>query len=125
MVGDQFLGQFPMFSQLLTQFGVDLHALSRPGNNLLVDQQERDFNVFHVEEAAGSPYIPIQEEFVVPYRIRSVLGFGSPLPSGNMFAVILFTKVVVPRQRVDLFKTLALCTKIALLPFEDDQLVIS
>jgi hypothetical protein len=118
--GETFITQFPMFSQLLTQFGVDLHTFLKPGCNLLIDQEEHRYNVFHVEEAVGSPYIPFQQEFVLPYHIQSVLGFGSLLPSGEIFAVILFSKVAIPREMADRFQTLALCTKIALLPFERD-----
>jgi len=118
--GETFVAQFPMFSQLLTQFGVDLHTFLKPGCNLLVDQEEHRYNVFHVAEAVGSPYIPFQQEFVVPYRIQSVLGFGSLLPSGEIFAVILFSKVTISREVADRFQTLALCAKIALLPFERD-----
>ena len=118
--GETFVAQFPMFSQLLTQFGVDLHTFLKPGCNLLVNQEEHRYNVFHVEEAVGSPYIPFQQEFVLPYRIQSVLGFGSLLPSGEIFAVILFSKVAIPREVADRFQTLALCAKIAVLPFERD-----
>jgi hypothetical protein len=118
--GDTFVAQFPMFSQLLTQFGVDLHAFLKPGSNLLVEQEEHRYNVFHVEEAADSPYIPHQRGFVLPYRIQSVVGFGSLLPSGEIFAVILFSRVSIPREVADRFQTLALCSKIALLPFERD-----
>ena len=118
--GETFVAQFPMFSQLLTQFGVDLHTFLKPGCNLLVDQEEHRYNVFHVAEAVGSPYIPFQQEFVLPYRIQSVLGFGSLLPSGEIFAVILFSTVTIPREVADRFQTLALCAKIALLPFERD-----
>jgi hypothetical protein len=116
--GDTFVAHFPMFSQLLTQFGVDLHAFLKPGSNLLVDQAEHRYNVFHVEEAVDSPYIPHQRGFVLPYRIRSVVGFGSLLPSGEIFAVILFSKISILPEVADRFQTLALCSKIALLPFE-------
>ncbi|WP_447977434.1 hypothetical protein [Candidatus Nitrospira bockiana] len=125
IVGDQFVAQFPMFSQLLTQFGVDVGAWFQPGSELLVDRNETAFNVFHVAEASDSPYIPLQEEFVVPYGVRSVLGFGSLLPSGEIFAVILFARVTVSREVADLFKTIALCSKIALLPFEGEATYIS
>lgn len=39
-------------------------------------------------------------------------------PANGLFAVILFAKVQIARESVDLFEALALCTKIALLPFE-------
>ena len=46
-------------------------------------------------------------EFVIPFGIRSVLGFGGMLPSGNVFAVILFAQIHVPRDIAEFFKTLA------------------
>jgi len=54
----------------------------------------------------------------VPFGIRSVIGFGGMLPSGNLFAVILFTKVPIPRETADLFRPLALSVKLAILPFD-------
>jgi hypothetical protein len=75
--------------------------------------------VFYVDRAEGSPYIPAQTEFVQPQRIQSVLGFGGLLPSGELFATILFTRTYIPREVADLFKTLALNVKVALLPFVD------
>jgi hypothetical protein len=122
--GDTFVAQFPMFSQLMTQFGLDLHAFLRPGSNLLVDQQEHRFNVFHVADAIDSAYIPCQKEFVLPYRIQSVLGFGSLLPTGDIFAVILFSKAPISREVADRFQTLGLCAKIALLPFDRESVLI-
>ena len=112
--------EFPMFSQLLIDFGVDLHTFLKPGCSVVADQEESQYKVFHVAEAVGSPYIPFQQEFVLPYRIQSVLGFGSVLPSGEIFAVILFSKVAISREVADRFQTLALCAKIAVLPFERD-----
>ena len=118
ILGDSFVAQFPMFSQLITQFGMDLHALLKPGSNLLVDSQETTFNVFYVPRALDSPFVPGQQQFVIPFKITSVLGFGSLLPSGELFAVILFSKVSIARETAELFKTLALCAKVAVLPFD-------
>lgn len=122
--GDRFVAQFPMFSQLMAQFGLDLHAFLRPGSNLLMDQQEHRFNVFHVAEAVDSPYIPCQKDFVLPYRIQSVLGFGSLLPTGEIFTLILFSTVPISREVADRFQTLGLCAKIALLPFDRESVFI-
>ncbi|MFM8550852.1 MAG: ATP-binding protein, partial [Nitrospiraceae bacterium] len=69
-------------------------------------------------EAVGSPYLPGQGQIVVPYGVCSVLGFGGLLPTGSLFTVILFSKVPIPRETAELFKTLALSVKIALLPFD-------
>ncbi len=108
--------QLPMFSQLFRQLGVSLPHPTEPAHDLLLDSQEHTFNVFHILHAEGSPYIPAQEEFVLKYGIRSVLGFGAPLPDGELFSVILFSKDVIPESTAQLFKPLALCAQIALAP---------
>ncbi|MCE3224574.1 MAG: putative Histidine kinase [Nitrospira sp.] len=110
------LAQLPMFSQLFHQLGVSLHRLREPADSVLLDSQEHLFNVFHILQAEGSPYIPAQDEFVRPYGVRSVLGFGAPLPNGDIFSVILFSKQVIPESTAQLFKPLALCAQIALAP---------
>jgi hypothetical protein len=71
-----------------------------------------------VPEALGNPYIPAQRDFIIPYGIRSILGFGGLLPSGDMFAVPMFFKVPVSREVADLFRPLSLNVKVAILPFE-------
>jgi len=114
---DDFTKKLPMMSQLVKQFGLDVNTLLTPPE-LLVDLEQRTYNVFYVPEAVGSPYIPAQDEFVIPYKIKSVLGFGGLLPSGNLFVIILFSKVYIPRDTADMFKTLGLNSKIALLPFD-------
>ncbi|MFO0960550.1 MAG: ATP-binding protein [Isosphaeraceae bacterium] len=76
-----------------------------------------DFDVFHVADAAGSPYVADQDAFVREFGIRSVLGFGGLLPGGDLFAVILFGRVPITRAIAELFRPLALCVKIALMPF--------
>ncbi len=109
--------QAPMVAQLVQQMGLDIASVVKPDASLLVDLEQRTFNVFHVLQALGSPYVPAQAEFVQPYGIRSVLGFGGLLPSGELFAIIMFSKVEIPRETADMFSTLALGVKLVLLPF--------
>ena len=111
------MARFPMINQLVRQLGLEVGSMLHPSPKLLVDSEQRTFNVFHVPEAAGSPDIPDQAGFVVPHGVRSVLGFGGLLPGGELFAVILFSRVPIPRGTAELFRPLALCVKIALLPF--------
>lgn len=110
------VAQLPMFSQLMVQFGLDVGALLMSDSQLLMDGEQQSYNVFYVAEAAGSPYVPAQDSFVVPYGIRTVIGFGSLLPTGDMMTVILFLKVAVPRETADFFRTFALSAKLAVLP---------
>jgi hypothetical protein len=109
--------QAPMIARLIVQMGLTVKDLVHSQPGFLLDLDKQTFNVFHVEEALGSEFVPAQENFIIPYRVRSVVGFGGLLPSGELFAVVLFAKVSVSRETAALFRTLALSVKLALLPF--------
>jgi serine phosphatase RsbU (regulator of sigma subunit) len=95
----------PMIAGLLQQMGVDVEALVQP-EGLVVHLHEHRYGVFHVPEAAGSDLIPAQQ-FVREYGVRSVLGFGGVLPDGDMYAVVMFSRVPVPRSVAELLETLS------------------
>jgi hypothetical protein len=116
---EKFVGQIPMISRLVSQFGLDVNAVIRPDPNLLADLDQRTYNAFHVSEAVGSPYIPAQDDFVIQYGVRSVLGFGGMLSTGDLYAVILFAKTEIPRATSDMAKTLALRVKEVVQPFAE------
>jgi len=110
----------PMISELLSEMGLSTGSLVKPDANLMLDPEQTNFNVFHVPEAYGSPYVPAQD-FVTAFGVKSVLGFGGLLPSRNLFAVILFSKARVPRASAECFKSLGLMVKLAISPFEPDR----
>ena len=56
----------------------------------------------------GSPYIPAQDDFVIPYGVKSALGFGGLLATGELFAVILFAKVRISAGVAERFTPMAL-----------------
>jgi hypothetical protein len=103
----------PMISQLIKELGVELKVVLQPLPEIVKELAGKGHGVFHVEEALGSPYIPAQQDFVVRYGIRSVVGFGGLLFTGDLFAVILFSTVHVPSTAADRFRTLALDVKSA------------
>ncbi|MEW6735503.1 MAG: hypothetical protein AB1489_29700 [Acidobacteriota bacterium] len=107
--------QLPMIAQLVKQFGLTISEVLRPNPNLIRDMAEKTYNVFHVEEAVGSKYVPAQEGFVIPYGIKSVVGFGGILPQGELYAVILFSKQTISKEVADQFKVLALGVKTLIL----------
>jgi hypothetical protein len=115
---EQVIAKIPMIAQLVHQLGLDASAVVRPNSGIIIDKDERTFNVFYVPDANGSPYIPAQD-FVSTYGVRSVLGFGGMLPDGNLFSLILFTKAFVPQESAEHFRTVALSAKLALIPFAD------
>lgn len=111
--------QIPMIKNLIKQFGLDVNSVLNPDPNLILDAEHRTYNVFHIEKALGSKYIPAQKEFIAPLAIKSVLGFGGVLPLGDMFAAILFSKIRIPEETAKFFESMSLNLKTALLPFEE------
>ena len=112
------VSKIPMISQLIYQLGLDPGQVLEPDPNLLADLEQKMYNVFYVADALDSPYIPAQESFVIPFNVKSVIGFGGLLPSGNIFVILMFLRVKVPRETIDLLKPLALSLKMAILPFD-------
>ncbi len=110
-----FVAGAPMVTALAHQLGIGLEELVEPRPELFLEHANGTFNVFHVEDAIGSPIVPAQEQFVVPYGVRSVLGVGGVLPTGEIFAVILFSKCTIPAAVAPLFKPLALNLRTAVL----------
>lgn len=111
----------PMIAGLLKDLGVDLDAIVGGGAATQRSSQSRTYDVFHVEEARGSAVIPAQDEFVIPYGIRSVVGFGGVLRSGELFAVVLFSRAYIPAASAQRFRTLALDIRSALFPLDDSR----
>jgi two-component system NtrC family sensor kinase len=117
--------QAPMIAQLIKQLGLSVSRVVRPEAGLILDTEGRKQNVFYVPEALGSPHIVAQEEFVRPYGIASVIGLGGLISNGDMFALILFSKVAISREVADLFGVLGLNLKIAILPMINRTLLRS
>lgn len=125
LANEDAIARIPMISQLIQQLGLNLGTIVQPDPNLLTDLEQRMYNVFHIPDALNSPYIPSQTSFVVPFNVKSVVGFGGLLPSGNMFVILMFLKVVVTRMTANLLRPLALNVKMAILPFDDDNIFIN
>ena len=106
------INALPMIAGLLKQMGIDIEAIVEPAE-LVMDPMEHRFGVFHVPEARGSPLIPAQD-FVAEHGVRSVLGFGGVLPDGEMYAVVVFTRVPVRREIAVLLETLSPSITLAL-----------
>jgi hypothetical protein len=115
----QVVQAIPMISQLISQMGLDVATVIAPDPAVVLELEQRTYNVFFIPEAAGNPYIPAQEGFVIPNRIRSVLGFGGLLPSGKVYALLMFTRVPVSRAVADIFRNAAMNVKVALLSSGD------
>jgi hypothetical protein len=115
---EEVVHQLPMISNLIKQLGLSVRSVLKPDPKLLLDLEQKAYGVFYVPEALGSPYIPAQKEFIIPYGIRSVLGFGGMLPSMDIFVIIMFLNTPISKETADLFKNLSLSIKLVVLPFE-------
>lgn len=122
LVDKDFIERAPMISQLIRQFGIAVDAILEPDPKLIVDLQRTKFNVFYVPEALGSAHIPTQKEFVIPYQIKSVLGFGGMLPSGHLFTIIMFSKIWFPFDTADLFRWVSAYARIAAVSLENNAI---
>ena len=109
------LDQAPMVYQLVRQLGLEPADVLEPNPALYLRTHDRAGGVFYVRDAVASPYVPAQD-FVEKWGIRSVIGFGGVLPSGYMFAVVMFASVDIPPTVADAFATLAFAVQLALLP---------
>jgi hypothetical protein len=113
---EQIVLRLPMIAQLITQLGLDVGAVIRPHEAPLRQLSQRTYDVFHVEEAAGSPYLPAQD-FVREHGIRSAAGVGGMLHTGDFYALVLFSKVPISRPVAQALKILSLAIRIPLMRF--------
>ncbi|TVL99874.1 MAG: hypothetical protein CV087_16125 [Candidatus Brocadia sp. WS118] len=125
LVSEHTVGQIPMISQMIYQLGIDISNVLNPGPELIIELGSKVFNIFHVPDALGSPYIPDQNRFVIPFGIKSVLGFGSILPTGNLLSLIIFSRTEIPREIANMFKNVALHVRLAVLPFVTEKIFVS
>ena len=102
----------PMVHCLMNQLGIDFSVSPPSSSSVTVAVDTRPSN-----SAAISSDVLSQDPFVSRHGIRSVLGFGGQLPAGDLFAVVLFTRVPIETGARALFKPLALAVKVSLMAF--------
>ena len=112
------VAQIPMIWQLLSQFGVNVNSVLKADPALIAEMESKSYGTFHVAEAAGSPYILAQDDFVLPNGVKSVLAFGGVLASGHLFATIMFSKTAITSDVAGMFGSMSSDVKQAVLPYE-------
>jgi len=103
---EHMLGKFPMLSAVFDQIGLNLSHLKQTDKSILIKDCHRQYGVFCVENAEGSNLIPKQAEFVRPYSVKSVFGFGGIYSTSNVYAVIIFSRERLSRKDAQLFLSL-------------------
>jgi hypothetical protein len=115
---------FYMIYEFIDQMGMDISNVLNPDTKLSSELEERIFNVYHVPEALGNPHIPAQKEFIIPFEVESLMGFGGMLPTGNLFILLIFSKTKIPSNTANLFKNIALHVRMAALPFVNEKIFV-
>ena len=117
----QMVDRAPMIAQLIKDFGLELADVLDPSAEVVRNLAGRTYEVFHVPEANGSPSIPAQGEFVERHGVRSVVGFGGSLATGDLYAVILFTRVAIDAEAAQRFRAIALDVKTLFFRYSDAE----
>ncbi len=93
----------PMMRAAFDQIGLTF------GKNTLPPKEDADgySHYFHVLEALGSPYIPDQNNFVIPYEIQSVFGFGHVFSNYDSYLCLGFSKTRIIKEEMDKFVNVA------------------
>ena len=121
LVSAEMVENAPMIAQLIRAFGLNVSDVAGSGRSIVRDLGGKTYGVFYVPDARGSSYIPAQEDFIERYAIASVVGSGGALASGELFAIVLFSRVAVSPTAAERFRALALDAKAALLRFSADE----
>jgi hypothetical protein len=106
--------QLPMVLQLITQLGLDVTTVLRPDPDAARALSQRTYDVFHVPDAVESPYVPAKD-FVEAHAVKSALGFGGMLYTGDFYAVVLFSKETISADTAQVIKILSLPVRVPLL----------
>lgn len=97
--------RIPMFQEVLTQMELDYRRLREVGSILEVTTKLA--GQFYVPSVPDASYIPAQDEFVKPYEIASLVGFGGVAKGTTLSTVIyllyVFTRVHVSLEAVERF----------------------
>lgn len=113
------VARWPMIARIAHDFGLEAADLVEPSSTVARarPRRRRNYGVFHVEEALGSTVIPAQAALVRRCGVKSVVGFGGALSTGDYFALVLYCRVHVTPDVAEQFRALALHVKSALFGF--------
>ncbi len=100
------LYKFPMLSTVFSQIGFNIPTATEPDKSIIVDKQDTDYGLFYVEDAKDDKLVPKQAEFVVPFGVKSAIGFGGQYVSTDVYAIIIFFRENVSLRIAKLFLSL-------------------
>ena len=115
------VARWPMVARLAHDFGLEAADLVQPWPSAIPARRGRNYGVLHVEEAQGSAVIPATSALVRRHGVRSVVGFGGTLSTGDLFTVVLYCRVSVTPDVAEQFRALSLHVKSVLFGFGEHE----
>jgi two-component system NtrC family sensor kinase len=109
----------PILVSLLVEMGLDVDAALDPQRALSAGVHRKDLDLFLVEDLATDDWTADADvrQQTVALGLRSMLGIGGGLPSGDLFLLFWFSHVPIDRRSADLLRSLAPAIKASLIPF--------
>ncbi len=104
--------QFPTLSELMRVVSAESRRVFEQTGDLVA--RERVDGLLYVPDAANSPYISAQAEFVNRYHIRSAIGFGGQFRDGEHYCVVMFSRWIIPQSVLPLMRILSLNIRLGL-----------
>ncbi len=119
----QSVAQYPLFEQLLSQMGISAEYLIQDDPTLTLELAASPLNIFLIPNLEKTPQLLRPNTILIPQETHSLFGIGGMLPSGQFFFLLMFSKIEMKHEMVELFKPLALSLKLALLPYVNQTVV--
>ncbi len=110
-----------LMSQLIQSWGIDQDIFF---NNILEPQinlENVGCTLLNLDQALTNSKFFSENLGLIVSNIQSILGVWGLLPSGHLFIVLMFLKVRVPKETLDLIRPMALNIKTAILPFDSSS----
>ena len=114
----QFSHKYPMIAALLTQICEHSLCEENEGTDFFKNDQHKNYGFYCIEDAGDETSIPEQTNFVNTHSIKSVVGFGGKFSSGNVYAIIIFSKEAIRKNTAKSFLAINPAIKQIMLPFE-------
>ncbi|HEY0485804.1 MAG TPA: GAF domain-containing SpoIIE family protein phosphatase [Mycobacteriales bacterium] len=116
LAGAETVRDTPRVAALVRELGIDAGTFVHGPGADAADQTGSAFGVFHLEDARYTGLVP-DGGFVARHGIGSVVGFGGILPTGNVFSVVLYSRVPIGTAAAEMLRTIGVSVKLALLPY--------
>lgn len=112
----QMMQHVPILAHLRLQLemGSSWRPLDESLLKYVMEPEQKRFNVFFVPNI-NDYSSPEREALIESCGVRSMLAYGAMLSPGSFFGVVLYSRIVLPKNSAEMFSPLALSTKNAII----------